>query len=333
MQALARGGAKMITETAVSEIRSRPLLCCPLCQSAGTDMYAGLTDRFFNATGRWNFRRCANPDCGLWWLDPMPLAEDLSKAYENYCTHIDDSSAPGLRRRFERVAFRFALCLLGLDREREESRSLYLGQKPPGRLLEVGCGAGTRLTRLQARGWDVRGQEVDPLAAEVARRTYNLTVVVAPLETSGFAENSFDAVAMNHVIEHVIDPVGLLTECCGLLRPGGDLVVVTPNVNSFLHRHFGASWRALDPPRHLHLFCPATLSQAAIRAGFRDVRCWTSAANALSVATGSLYLQRHRPANSIAMQCVGLRWLLRARLAHASDPNSGEECVLHARKP
>jgi SAM-dependent methyltransferase len=323
----------MITERISSLIRNRPLPYCPLCNSAGTEMYAGLADRFFGATGRWNFRRCVNPDCGLWWLDPMPLAEDLPKAYEDYCTHVDDSSVPSLRRRFERAAFRFALCLMGLDRERERSRSLYLSQKPPGRLLEVGCGAGTRLSRLRARGWDVCGQEVDLLAAEVARKTYNLTVVVAPLESAGLAENSFDAVAMNHVIEHVVDPVGLLAESCRLLRPGGDLVVVTPNANSFLHQHFGVHWRALDPPRHLHLFSPTTLSQAAARAGFRDVCCWTSAANAFSVATGSLYLRHHRPANSIAVQCVGLWWQLRARLARASDSNSGEECVLHARKP
>jgi hypothetical protein len=74
------------------------------------------------------------------------------------------------------------------------------------------------------------------------------------------------------------------------------------------------------------------MSQAAVRAGFGDVQCRTTAANAFSVATGSLYLQRRRPANSIAAQWVGLQWQLRARLAHASDPNSGEECVLRARK-
>ena len=298
----------------------------------GVEMYTGLTDRFFGVTGRWNFRRCVNPGCGLWWLDPMPLAEDLPKAYEDYCTHADGSTAPGLRRRLERAAFRSALCLMGLDRERERSRSLYLNQKSPGRLLEVGCGSGRRLARLRDRGWDVCGQEVDPLAAEVARKTHNLTVVVGPLESVGLAEKSFDAVAMNHVIEHVIDPVGLLTESYRLLRPGGDLVVVTPNVNSFLHRHFGECWRALDPPRHLHLFCPASLCQAAQRAGFKEVRCWTSVANAFSVATGSLYLQRTRPADSLAGQCAGLWWQWRARLARVSDPNSGEECVLQARK-
>ena len=323
----------MTAANASREIRSRPVTRCSLCESAGEEVYPDLSDRFFGAPGRWNFRHCANPACGLWWLDPMPIAEDLPKAYETYCTHTDELSSPSVRRRLERVALRTMLSLMGIDREREQSRSLHLGTTPPGRVLEVGCGAGARLARLRDSGWDVVGQEVDSLAAEVARKTYGLSVVVAPLESAGFPENSFDAVASNHVIEHVLDPVELLTESCRLLRPGGDLIVVTPNVDSFLHRHFGVCWRALDPPRHLHLFCPRTLSQAAERAGFRDVHCRTSAANAFSVATGSLFLRHNQPANSPMVQGVGLWWQLRARLAHAADPLSGEECVLRARKP
>ncbi len=263
----------------------------------------------------------------------MPIAEDLPKAYETYCTHTDELTSPSLRRRLERFALRTMLTLMGIDREREQSRSLYLGDTTPGRLLEVGCGAGARLARLRDRGWDAHGQEVDAVAAEVARQTYDLPVVVAPLESAGFSENSFDAVASNHVIEHVPDPVELLKQSWRLLRPGGELIIVTPNVDSFLHRHFGACWRALDPPRHLHLFCPKTLGQAAERAGFCDVHCRTSAANAFSVATGSLFLRRNQPANSLRVQGGGLWWQLRARLAHAADPFSGEECVLHARKP
>jgi 2-polyprenyl-3-methyl-5-hydroxy-6-metoxy-1,4-benzoquinol methylase len=329
----AHNQATMTVLNAPREIRSRPVTRCRLCENAGKEMYTALSDRFFGAPGRWNFTRCVNPACGLWWLDPMPLAEDLPKAYETYCTHTDELSSPSVRRRLERVALRTMLTLMGIDREREQSRSLYLDQTPPGRLLEIGCGAGARLARLRNRGWDVVGQEVDSIAAEVARKTYDLTVVVAPVESAGFSENSFDAVATNHVIEHVIDPVKMLTESYRLLRPGGNLIVVTPNVDSYLHRHFGVCWRALDPPRHLHLFCPRTLRQAAECAGFRDVHCRTSAANAFSVATGSLFLKRNQPANSLVIQGVGLWWQLRARLAHVSDSFSGEECVLHARKP
>jgi 2-polyprenyl-3-methyl-5-hydroxy-6-metoxy-1,4-benzoquinol methylase len=315
------------------EIRSRSVARCRLCEGESKEMYTDLSDHFFEAPGHWNFRRCVNPACGLWWLDPLPIAEDLPKAYETYSTHSDELTSPGPRRRLERVALRTALSIMGIDREREQSRSLYLSGTPPGRLLEVGCGAGARLARLRDRGWDVHGQEVDAVAAEVARQTYNLPVVVAPLESAGFSENSFDAVAANHVIEHVPDPVELLRQSWRLLRPGGDLIIVTPNVDSFLHRHFGACWRHLDPPRHLHLFSPKTLRQATERAGFRDVHCRTSAANAFSVATGSLFLRRNHPVNSLRVQGAGLWWQLRARLAHASDPFSGEECVLHARKP
>jgi hypothetical protein len=89
----------MMTEQTTNEIRSRPRASCPLCDNAGSEMYAGLTDRLFGATGRWNFKRYVNPGCGLWWLDPVPLMEDLPKACERDSTPVDSSSSANLRAR------------------------------------------------------------------------------------------------------------------------------------------------------------------------------------------------------------------------------------------
>src|SRR5258708_27895537 len=94
----------MTVGNASREIHSRPVTRCSLCESAGEKMYTDLSDRFFAAPGLWNFRRCVSPTCGLWWLDPMPIAEDLPKAYEDYCTHTDELSSPSVRRRLERVS-------------------------------------------------------------------------------------------------------------------------------------------------------------------------------------------------------------------------------------
>jgi hypothetical protein len=66
------------------EIRSRPFPECSLCGTRGEPLYAGLTDRLFGAPGEWNLKCCSNSGCGLIWLDPMPLEDDIGKAYENY---------------------------------------------------------------------------------------------------------------------------------------------------------------------------------------------------------------------------------------------------------
>jgi len=76
---------------------------------------------------------------------------------------------------------------------------------------------------------------------------------------------------MNHVIEHVHDPLGSLAEIHRVLREGGTLVVTTPNADSWGHRHFGPDWRGLEPPRHLQIFNGNNLVALAQRTGFAQV--------------------------------------------------------------
>ena len=63
-------------------IRSNPKTHCTLCRGEGKCLYSNLTDRLFGAPGEWNLKRCTNPGCGLVWLDPMPIEEDIGKAYQ-----------------------------------------------------------------------------------------------------------------------------------------------------------------------------------------------------------------------------------------------------------
>jgi SAM-dependent methyltransferase len=135
-----------------------------------------------------------------------------------------------------------------------------------GRLLDVGCGDGTFLGEMSRAGWDVQGLEPDPEAAALARKT-GVPVVETPLEDASFEAESFDAVTMSHVIEHMHDPVGALHTCRHILRPGGTLWLATPNLESRGHALFGRDWIGLDPPRHLVLFTRASLANALEQAG------------------------------------------------------------------
>src|SRR5260221_10115362 len=82
-------------------MRSQSHERCIVCGGPGDLLYRDLPDRLFGAAGVWNLRRCASSGCGLIWIDPLPLAEDLGKAYEHYYTH-SDAPAPDswLRRAF-----------------------------------------------------------------------------------------------------------------------------------------------------------------------------------------------------------------------------------------
>jgi SAM-dependent methyltransferase len=319
------------------EIRAVAQDRCALCGSPGDLVYRGLHDRLYNAPGSWNLRRCRSDECGLIWLDPMPIATDLWKAYRQYYTHgADERPTTSTVWKLLRRAYRACLRLTPLHFFRARLFRMYLGRERPGRLLEVGCGSGERLLDLRATGWEVVGQEVDAAAAGEAQKR-GLDVRLGSLESLGLRDGSFDAVICNHVIEHVSNPVATLSDCYRLLKDRGIMVIVTPNIRSYGHRRFGWSWLSLDPPRHLHLFSTQTLEGAARRAGIARCQSWTSAVNAEIVAVGSYDIGatgRHRLGGrtSLWRRLRAVVFQVLALAAWLADRQSGEECVLWVRK-
>lgn len=309
---------------------------CYLCGSEGQPLHRDRNDYLFGAPGEWDFKRCINTDCGLVWLDPRPTRDEIGKAYRQYYTHSEMGAArPTHAVRLLRAVLRGgSIRLLGLQSERRRYKHMYLDGMTPGKLLEVGCGNGKRLARLRTLGWDVIGQEIDPVAAAYVRREKGIDVHLGALETLPGSER-YDAVILSHVIEHVHDPVVLLNHCYRLLRKGGALVMLTPNADSLGHHTFGGGWRGLEPPRHLHLFTFHTLTQLMCKAGFAQPRCWTTAIGAYGIGESSLpsgATTRQLPARTVQDVWRGFRFQLRARWAMLFDKNSGEECVAIAQK-
>lgn len=323
-------------------MRDAPCNNCHICGSAGTLLHEGVTDRLFGVPGRWNLRKCGNAACGLVWLDPKPLESELHKAYADYFTHGDygRSDSRKLRdvaRQAIRALEQLWLALLFQRSARSQIDTLFLNGLPKGRLLEVGCGEGRLLAKMRRRGWDVEGQDVDPAAAEQARRISGAKLHVGDLTQLGLAAGSYDAIVMNHVIEHAHDPTALVRECRRLLKPGGLFVATTPNPSSFGHAKFGAAWLGLDPPRHIHLLPPTALAGLADAGGFRECQVFTSAARAGGILAASAEILRtgqYRMRGRVTLlQIVSAAWYqLAARIAHILNDMSGEETVLRAKR-
>ena len=160
-----------------------------------------------------------------------------------------------------------------------------------GRLLDIGCGNGVYINQMRQLGWDVAGIEPDEEAASMAMKS-GLNVFRGSLEDAKFSAEHFDAITMNHVIEHVTNPVKLLKECYGVLKPGGRLVVVTPNIKSLGRRLFNDAWLHWDPPRHLHLFSPNALRACAELAGLEVFELCTTAKSAPWLWAASSLIRR-----------------------------------------
>lgn len=340
------------------EILTTPRPRCAVCGSAGIPLYNNQRDRLFGAPGYWSSRRCLNPKCGLIWLDPMPLESEIHKAYSNYYTHQDIITRKTLIRRIYQAmsegylahfygfnkqecskwkkALGMLLLLFPGRRSEQNLKVMYLHNHQKGRLLEIGCGSGTTLNYFQEMGWEVEGVDFDPEAVEVAKMK-GITVYQGTLEDQRYSYNTFDVITMNHLIEHVFDPVKLLHECHRILKPGGQLVIVTPNSESWGHKKFKSNWRGLEPPRHLNIFTPLSLFNITQRVGFRNTRVQTEIRIATFIFLVSRDLLRYDNVNRDKKYSLQIRiWAQTNRFFEwirlLINPQVGEEIVVRATK-
>jgi SAM-dependent methyltransferase len=211
----------------------------------------------------WHLARCAA--CGLIFRHPMPDAQAIAAMYEEeywapFDTHAGgkDALPPHLRDRLDRI-------------------DALMPRR--GRLLEVGPGFGRFLVEARQRGWEVQGVEVSHWAGEQLRQQFGLPIVTGTPEEAAFPAASFDVAYMNHVLEHLPDPIGTLSELRRILKPDGLLVVEVPQEFTSLfdpiwaarERLRGRTYRILAtdaPEPHLFFYRPSTLRAMLARSGF-----------------------------------------------------------------
>jgi SAM-dependent methyltransferase len=204
---------------------------CPVCGSAEHES-------LFAKHG-FTFVRCSS--CGLVFVNPQLDQEAVLEEYRTAATNDLWFDVLTSERQQELDRAKFAEVLDALEPYR-------------GKLLDVGCSIGLFLHLAQERGWDVTGLEPAPRAREHARQVYGLEVRDQTLEGTAFPAESFDAVALLSVLEHATEPLALLRECARVLRPGGALYVIVPNVESLACNVLGAEARTFDGRNHLVYF-------------------------------------------------------------------------------
>lgn len=317
---------------------------CDLCGAPGSVVQQQVPDPDGMIPGDWNIRRCSNAACGVYWLDPAPTQEDLWKAYTRYHTHTRDES-----RKLEKLLLSplNRLCKLalwplwamnGLRAQMKLLRYMTLEQEPTGKLLDVGCGAGRFLHRMQKRGWQVEGVEFDPQAANKVTQRYGIAVHVGDLPACHLPAESFDAVTLNQVMEHLYDPRATLNECLRILKPGGRLILTTPNVDSMGAVEFGRYWRGWEPPRHLHLFSVAALQRLVQQSGFEVTDARSYSWDAAGVYRVSWMNQKDATGKVTTFDRLRLIFWgyareLREHNRQKTEPNTAQNVLVCARKP
>lgn len=143
---------------------------------------------------------------------------------------------------------------------------------PPGAVLELGSAHGSFIALLRWAGFDATGLELSPKIVEFARRTFDIPVLLGPIEDQDIKPGSLDAIVLMDVLEHLPDPVGTMRRCLDLLKPDGVLIVQTPKVSE--DAVFEEMVERDDPflnllaePGHLYLFGEQSVRELFARLG------------------------------------------------------------------
>ena len=136
---------------------------------------------------------------------------------------------------------------------------------PPPRLLDVGCSSGALLAVATDLGFSVAGVEPASKAAEAAQRA-GFEVFSGFLHEASYPDKTFDVVTLFEIIEHVSDPLVLIAECVRILKPGGVLVINTPNADSWTAKFMKERWEGFSLAGlggHASFFTPRSIRSLA----------------------------------------------------------------------
>ncbi len=204
------------------------------------------------------------------WLEvePKPTAEALAAYYNDKYYGSRDGRG------------QFAHAYTGEELEHKRlpaAEAELIWNRPPGRMLEVGCGEGFSLDWFASRGWSVTGLDFTDagLRAFFPHLLDRVAVgdAFALLEAVIARGEVYDFVICNNVVEHVLDPSGLLQRLRRTVAPGGLLRLSAPNDGSWLHQEILARGHArpdfwVAVPDHLSYFDADTLPKALAATGW-----------------------------------------------------------------
>ena len=212
--------------------------------------------------GRFGYSRCCS--CGLVTTNPIPSAQEIENHYRqklqsgNYQLYLKDPS------KYDRVYSGFV--------DKVKSVLALEGQNLLGQdILDIGCFAGGLLDLFRNEGANVFGIELQKEAVEIASQKLPGCIYQADLHSDQFPQGPFDIITLTGVIEHVIEPLGLVSRIFELLKPGGMTMIQTPNSGSLFAKLMGRHWPPYASVEHIYLFTKESLTRVLSDTGFEKI--------------------------------------------------------------
>jgi SAM-dependent methyltransferase len=291
---------------------------CPLC--GGQDLVPLLRARDYHYGNPGEFTQAQCTGCTLAFLDPMYEDEELAALYpSDYYAFTDRFSISGPDRSIRAKISRLLTPPEHKTRDPKFER--------PGRMLDIGCGAGWFISQMRDQGWDVKGVEPNVGAAEFGRSKEGLDIFPGSLLSAKFPARAFDYVRMNHSFEHMAHPNQVLDEVHRILADQGKLMIGVPNRDSFSARVFGPFWYHLALPVHTFSYSVQTLPRMLAKHNFNVEKVVFNTEQTPLLGGLQIYLTRHRASPSFHGRLTGSRlatllsyWAARLQnFLHVSD--------------
>ncbi|MEO0733862.1 MAG: class I SAM-dependent methyltransferase, partial [Bacteroidota bacterium] len=193
---------------------------CPLCQSAaiGHEM----TVRDYSISGKsFPLWRCAA--CDFLFTQDAPTPEEAGAYYagEEYISHSDNKE--GIVNKIYHHARDFML---------SQKHALVERMTQGNRLLDYGTGTGYFTDFMVRKGYAAEGIEIDEQARNYGREKFGITINAPEQLFTGFGVDTFDAITLWHVLEHLYDPGKYLARFHEILADRGVLIIAVPNHKS-----------------------------------------------------------------------------------------------------
>lgn len=230
---------------------------CPLCQ--GNHLKCTMVCVDYYASGeQFEIYKCE--DCGFQFTQNFPVEAAIGRYYEtpDYISHSDTKKGV--------VNNLYHLVRKQMLNRKAQLISHLLG-KSSGRLLDIGTGTGYFSDMMVRKGWTVDAIEKNVQAREFAKEHFELNVQDESAMKE-FAPNTYDAITLWHVMEHLENLNETWERLYELLSNKGVLVVAVPNCASYDAEKYKEYWAAYDVPRHLWHFTPNTMQQFGAKHNF-----------------------------------------------------------------
>lgn len=217
-----------------------------------------------------NFRLVQCPICDLVYLNPRPGVSEMSKYYGDF--YYNNLKSFGQNRDNGNSLISYYKKVRKKQSRQIRRRKANFVQKEikKGKILDVGCGQGDFLYEMRLDGWESWGIDISDKMIEHAQNKYHITVLKGPLESVTLDYDYFDVITFWSSLEHMYDPMGCLKVAYKLLKKGGFIFIMVPNINSLEFKCLQERWPHLDIPRHLHHFSPKTLWKYVDRIDFKN---------------------------------------------------------------